>query len=816
MKKSHLLWKILVVVMIVSAMMVSVIACDGDGGTTGGGGGTTGGGGTGGGGHKHTDADNNYFCDDCGEMIPHDHVDADGNLVCDLCSSVMAQSATNVTSLFAALDDVVNSLKTMGEVSTMGGNIDLGINFAQGDTEKEITLGLDFGLELREIMDDQVSAGSFNAFGFTVDVDEVRQFGIWYADQGSEDQNYIYAQFGALGAAGSEVISFKAPSLAEIFNNYPVYVNENIETLLDEATGGSDSVLSDLAGSYATLIGGLLPVVQTTSGNITTYTIALTDTLFNASMPEPSLNSMVESLLSGDEIDAALSPILAALGVAVDGGNYLEILDGLLPPVSLSISIGKTGDVATSLGLGVDIAGEKMSIPVVESAAGEEPTILESALAGMIVNGEAVLVEDFEDIALDITLGYKFGDNSNGDVFNTINEAITDVLAEFEANEVTPLDISLLNFAVDTTLTLGIDDNPATDYNLQLAVDLDPSVIAEGNLLTTAYVIDGEGNGVYVDANKNGQYDAGEEKTVVALNVATGANAYDAILGMINSLYLKIGPVDDPTEGLSVNLTSKAVGEDGAVSDFTVQLKGAGWIADLLSGFGVNLGDMEGFIRGLNDGPLDLAGDLVRPTVSNMLSGLVKGVSFTTPSDWVAEAAAPAGDTTGDTAGDTTGDTATDSEDSGFDIGALIDTIMGYVDLFTFDTSVADQIGIATNGEADFAGTKVSFDATGAVLKDAQGKVNGVQLSLSNDGIVIKGADSVNTTVKLTKPLKIGGDDNLFSVEVTVSQTGTDKPLNLTLGLDLNGIGYGIAPNAPGAITDFSALFQGSNMAVAK
>ena len=69
MKKSHLLWKILVVVMIVSAMMATFIACGEDHVAP----------------NDCVDADGDYKCDVCGAWMTHPHKDENWDDVCDIC-----------------------------------------------------------------------------------------------------------------------------------------------------------------------------------------------------------------------------------------------------------------------------------------------------------------------------------------------------------------------------------------------------------------------------------------------------------------------------------------------------------------------------------------------------------------------------------------------------------------------------------------------------------------------------------------------------------------------------------------------------------
>ena len=465
MKKTHLLWKILVVVMIISAMMATFIAC---------------------GGHDcdkddHIDENKDYWCDVCeADMCPghvdtdprdhkcdvcgHDvdscalefHVDTNpADHVCDDCGAIVADSEPWYN-LIADLDNVIATLG-MGDLATMGGSLKAGIDFAQGNDKRDIDLALDFGLELKTVTEDAViDEGSGNAFGFSIMDGGARIFGLWYVDNGRANDNYILGQFGKLGEEGTEVIKFKAPSLAETFNTFPINVNVNID---DKVEGVS---LSSQAATIAGAVASLLPLDEKTEGNTTTYSIALTNFLFNENFTKPINPHTIGSLLAGlagSDDSNAIYKLLSVLGLET---NLMTLLSDLLPGLTLDIAFTKdTNGNTTGAALGLGIAGKdgmKLDFYTGEDGtpSGVLPDIFSVEAAG---KDHLVITDKFEDIDLDVSLSYEFGRNDYDSTQQKYTQAVKEVLADVEAEiakaEVTPVEIGLLNIALETDITLG-------------------------------------------------------------------------------------------------------------------------------------------------------------------------------------------------------------------------------------------------------------------------------------------------------------------------------------------------------------------------
>ena len=817
MKKTHLLWKILVVVMIISAMMATFIAC---------------------GGHDcdkdgHIDENKDYWCDVCNADMCPGHVDTDprdkkcdvcghdvdscalefhvdtnpADHVCDDCGAIVSDSEPWYN-LIADLDNVIATLG-MGDLVTMGGSLKAGIDFAQGDTTRDIDLALDFGLELKTITEDAaIDDGSGNAFGFSIMDGGARIFGLWYVDNGRANDNYILGQFGKLGAEGTEVIKFKAPSLAETFNTYPINVNVNID---DKVEGVS---LSSQAATIAGAVASLLPLDEKTEGNTTTYSIALTNFLFNENFAKPINPHTIGSLLAGlagSDDSNAIYKLLSVLGLET---NLMTLLSDLLPGLTLDIAFTKdTNGKTTGAALGLGIAGEEMKLDFYTGEDGTPSGVLTDIFSVEAAGKDhLVITDEFEDIDLDVSLSYEFGrndyDSTQQKYTQAVKAALADVEAEFDEKAVTPVEIGLLNIALETDITLGMNDLAASTYNLKLAASLDPSALTTPGLLKPVYVVDGEGKGAWTDNNGNGKYDTGEENKTVAINFdADSRDAVDVIFEMIDSLYLRLDTGNGTAFELSKAGATVTNPETGKASAFPINISGIANLKNLLGSLlpadamaTVNkvLGIVSGDGENIN---------LATYNVSNIIGDLikVKGVSDTKPTDWQEHK--------DEESKDEAAAKETKAADSEVDAMDVIGQIADYIKMFKFDRD-GDKVSVSIDN-ANMNGAVIDFDATASALRGEDNKVNGLKLELGETGLVIKGSDKVNTTIKLDKPLQIGGTGNLFSVQVTAEvddtrdiKEGGDKSMKLTLGLDVKKLGYGIVRDFVQNETDFNNMFS--------
>ena len=158
------------------------------------------------------------------------------------------------------------------------------------------------------------------------------------------------------------------------------------------------------------------------------------------------------------------------------------------------------------------------------------------------------------------------------------------------------------------------------------------------------------------------------------------------------------------------------------------------------------------------------------------------------------------------TGGDNTGDNTGNSGEGGFDIsklGPILEDVVRYIEMFKFNRVDKDTLTLTVN-ETNMNNAGVSFEATAKVTRDADA-VDSLTLSLGADGLVINGSDDVDTTLKMVDGwplLKIGGEGNLFKAAINAvvvdNRTGVadadKKDMNLTIGLNFKGIGYGVVP----------------------
>lgn len=863
MKKSHLLWKILVVVMIVSAMMATFVACGHDCAKDG-----------------HIDENGDYWCDACGAAIQHQHADANRDRKCDLCGADVdpcglgnhvdadnnhrCDECTRIfgaeegwNNFFADLDKVIDSMGTMGDLATMGGNVTANISFDQAAyTDKkgnkteasshDIEVKVDFGLDLATEFDDTLAAsGSENAFGVTitdtVGATTTTLLGLWYVDNGSAKENYILAKF------GEEVFKISAPSLAETFATYPIDVNVNITDKVNEV-GAID------ASSVTSIVAGILPLDVKSTATSTTYSIALTDYLFNEVTP-PMTDAAygIGGLLSqGLSTIPAITKVLNAIGL---GSDLLSTLNALLPGLTLDVTFNKdAAGNTTGAAIGIGIAGEAMSVELYHPESGKTDGLIYDIFKteADADNGTIIINDGFGDITLDVALSYKFGSNAEqaGFPYSTaVKEAFDKANTDYGAEA---REIGLLNAAIDGKVLLGLDKNKPATYDVKLAIDLNPSALTKNGLMTKAYVINDAGQGI-----KDSQ---GNPKMVDAINLDSGqtVTAYEIVLSAIDNLYIKLGD-------LEVRMTDKDVAANGTVPTFEVNISGLTWIQDLLKDFGVDLSGVKELFDNLKEGEMNIgsSNSLLRGIVLRLLSGLVvKGFSYQEPASYVTET------TSG---GETGGETGGDSSDGGsFDIskiGPILEDVVRYIEMFKFNRVDKDTLTLTVN-EKDMNGAGVSFDATAKVTRDTDDTLESLTLSLGTAGLVINGSDDVDTTLKMVDGwplLKIGGEGNLFKAainavvkderdikegtdaegikfyyldkngngkydepvkndkgelvgdEIIDAATAKSKDMNLTIGLNLKGIGYGVVPKVGVTqITEanFGSLFSNPNLAI--
>ena len=835
MKKSHLLWKILVVVMIVSAMMATFIACGEDHVAP----------------NDCVDDNGDYKCDVCGAWMTHPHKDENWDDVCDICGEQgkpgvhcdwgyhrdqngdhMCDDCTTIfgaeagwNGFIAEIDKVIASAGSMGDLATMGGSLTAGIKFEQEEfTDKEgnktaavshdIEINLDFGLDLAtEFTPETANLGSGNAFGVTI-TDTVGKttttlLGLWYVDNGSDAKNYILAKF------GEEEFKINAPSLAETFANYPINVDVNIADKVNGVNVSGNSMVGTIVG----VLSGILPLQVNEGTNSTTYSIPLTDFLFNKVGMTEEAYGLGALLNQGLASLAGITDLINAIGL--DSSALLDTLDALLPGLALDVTFNRDADGNTNgVALGLSIAGEPMSVELYHPTANTTDGLIYDIFKTEAVegNGTIIINNGFGDIEMDVTLGYEFGSNAMGSADDGEGYKYSDpIKADYAAAEkalTNAREIGLLNVAFEGEVLLGMGGEAKT-YNIKVAADLDPSVMTDKALLKEVVKVNDQGQGLWTDKNDNKQYDAGEEDTTVAINFGAGKNTIDVVLSMIDKLYLNIS---NDEGGLTVIKAGETKYDEktGKVSNFPIVIQGVSWLGNLLDTFlddeametvGGIIG--EGALISGDMGTLERPANLAGLPIDDVLSTMIKvnGVAdLDAVTAWAPYVEPSKGD---DNTGEGSGESSGEGSGSSF---ALTD-IIKYIDMFKFDRTDKDTLKLTVD-EDDMNGAGVKFEATASVTRDADGTVDSLTLSLGADGLVINGSDKVNTTIKTVDGwplLKIGGEGNLFKAAVSVSQTGTDSPLNLTLGINLKKVGYGLVNSYITTNEEFEAMFSKEN-----
>ena len=722
----------------------------------------------------HVDNDNDYFCDYCSEMIEHMHKDADRNHICDLCGTAVdpcelgyhidvnddflcddckgtIETVEAWEDLFGEIDEFIMSTGGLGKVSTLGGNVDVTANISNQDQEEHtLALALDFGIET---IWSEYASYSYNAFGFTVFVDNDRRMGLWYADEGVDTQNYFIAQF------GDKVFKIKAQSAAQVFDHYPIYADFSEEW--EDYDGLDLSGIEDILGS-------ILPLRKTVdTDTVTGFELRLTDFAFNK---VGASNYVIGSLLQG----SVFEDLFTGLGIDIDGSyGAMEALDDIFPGLTLTLDFVKTDGVTSGIVLGYEIDGETTSIPLTG----------EGALADIYgTSGGDVVLSQVEDATIEVEIDYEFGDNSDGKYCMAVMESIPSD-NEFGA-DADIREIGMVNFAIDADMKIG----PYEYTEFKLAADIDPTKLIYP--YRDAYVIDENGIGVYVDKNGNGQYDNGEEKTEIVLNgdITYIGNAADMILASVDSFYLKFGDS-------SIAFVSKEVDSDGYVRDFTVDVKGmSGFVEKFinildsagiaLGGNGIDQSDLN-ILANLNDGTHDIA-SIIKPMICSFIRSASPGISYDKPASWTEEIPSGAADS-----------------DGVVDFGYYIANFVDFIDMFNsrLQNGTVDNIKIESD---DFHGLGLILDVDIENLYGVDGNCNGIKLDF-NDRITIGAGSNAEGYVAFNAPLVIGGD-RIFDCDFTISNSVNDY--DFEFGIKVNAIGYGIVNDPILDTEEFDKLFN--------
>lgn len=695
------------------------------------------------------------------------HVDANGDGKCDNCGADVSTptpppSSDGVEALFGILDDAVAKAGGIDNIGNLGTDAYLELAMDQNETIKKVRIDLDLSLDL---IPENNTGYANNGFGFTVSVDNGdgnlnRVFGIWYVDQLEAAENYVYL------SAGGQNLKIDALTLASVLERYNVNANVPVG---DKIT---DSLVSDAASEIIGMIAGFVTINHETVGNNEVCSLNIRE-LFN---PTGMLCGMIDGLLFGNEtVDPVidLGAILADMGIKM---NTASILYDALPDVNITV----TGNYDAnknfeSIAIGLDIAGKSdgISLPAIDG-------------------GNKVLIESVPATNLSATLGYEF--ISGEAAWNNVSGVHDAAIADVEWNE-----IGVLNFAFKGQLTLGKTAEAKT-YNIELSADINAAAVADATFVKKLYYTE---NGVATSKDwfylrGQGPFAGDNELDII-----------DTLLPAINSLYIKMVNVGDPSDILLINLDEAITFENLQFKSgkITINLKA---LSGILDTFGIKLPEnVANMITKLN-GTLGVSAflDLVKPVLSSF-------VYTNVPED--ATTVAPAAATAGELA------MAEESEE-GSDI---LSTIMSVIDKIKNCITVGTDSITAAGKGPDYAigGAELDFNITASLLRNTDKAVNGINVKFNSplkldynaeikDGENVIGTDKVLTVIDVPY-LQVGGTGNLFKAAVSVTQ---DKELTYTnpdadhensassfsiyVAIDLEKIGYGCATRTPVVLKD--------------
>ncbi len=679
-------------------------------------------------------------------------------------------STEAVNALLGVIDDAIAALSDIDNVGNLGTDAYIDLAMEQNGKTQKIRIDLDLSLDLLN----SASGGQGyvnNGFGFTISADEGdgkldRVFGVWYVDTAVEGTSYIYL------SAGGQNFKIDGLTLASVLEKYAVNANVEVGSKLEAL--GSLAENPDIAG-YLSLLPDLgINIGYEKVGNQEVFSLNIKELL----NPESMLGQTLDGMIFGTP---EVAKVLSALGLAVTSvGDIYNII----PDIDLEI-IGNydANGAFESIGLGLAVAGKEDGITI--------PTTDKKGLA--IVEGS------FPDTNLSATLGFKV---LSGDAaYNNVAETIP-------ADADSWNNIGALNFAVAGQVTLGKTAETAKTYDVEISADINLAAVANATFVKKLYYTE---NGVATSKDwfylsGAGPFENDKDKDVI-----------DVLLPAINSLYVKMVNTEDADDILLINLDEKITtnaGGDFTGGKMTIKLSA---LTGILETFGVELpSNVSGMISGIEGEKLQI------DTILNAIKPVLASFIYTSvPED--ATTTAPKADALNmaEAAGSEEG-----TEDSGDDVmTVIIEVIQKVMACVKID---ADNGKISAAADADdkysIGGAAITFDMAASLLKDKDSKVNGVELKFNKPLVLdykadIKdgegedaatiGTDTVKTTINVPS-LKIGGDNNLFSATVSVTQdkaktytTPDDEhqnessKLEVYVGIDLEKIGYGCATRTP-------------------
>lgn len=678
-------------------------------------------------------------------------------------------TAEAVNALLGVIDDAIAALGGIDNVGNLGTDAYIDLAIEQEGVTKKIRVDLDLSLDL---LNSESGGDGYinNGFGFAISVDGGdgvldRVFGAWYVDTAVEGTSYIYL------SAGGQNFKIDGLTLASVLEKYNVNANVEVGSKLQGI--GSLAENPDIASFLAILPDLGINIGYEKVGNQEVFSLNIKE-LFNPSEDNALGATLDQMIFQSPELAGILSSLNIAISSVGDVYN-------MIPNIDLEI-IGNYNAAGTfesiGLGLAVDGKSDGITIPTTD---GKGMTIIEGS---------------FPDTNLSATLGFKI--LSGDEAYNNVAESIPADAEDWN-------NIGALNFAVAGQVTLGKTAETAKTYDVEISADINLAAVANATFVKKLYFNDADGN----PTSKDWFYLRG----VGPFASDTDKDIIDVLLPAINSLYVKMVNVEDSNDILLINLDEKITtnaGGDFEKGQMTIKLSA---LTDILSTFGITLDSTISSMISSLEGTLPIGSVLgaIKPVLSGFIySSVPDGATTTDPN-------ASAGNLNMAESGD-----SAESTDVMTIIMEVIDKVMACVKID------ADNGKISAAADADdkysIGGAAITFDMAASLLKDKDNKVNGAELKFNKPLVLdykadIKdgegedaatiGTDTVKTTINVPS-LKIGGDNNLFSATVSVTQdkaktytTPDDEhqnessKLEVYVGIDLEKIGYGCATRTP-------------------
>lgn len=678
-------------------------------------------------------------------------------------------TAEAVNALLGVIDDAIAALGGIDNVGNLGTDAYIDLAIEQEGVTKKIRVDLDLSLDL---LNSESGGDGYinNGFGFAISVDGGdgvldRVFGAWYVDTAVEGTSYIYL------SAGGQNFKIDGLTLASVLEKYNVNANVEVGSKLQGI--GSLAENPDIASFLAILPDLGINIGYEKVGNQEVFSLNIKE-LFNPSEDNALGATLDQMIFQSPELAGILSSLNIAISSVGDVYN-------MIPNIDLEI-IGNYNAAGTfesiGLGLAVDGKSDGITIPTTD---GKGMTIIEGS---------------FPDTNLSATVGFKI--LSGDEAYNNVAESIPADAEDWN-------NIGALNFAVAGQVTLGKTAETAKTYDVEISADINLAAVANATFVKKLYFNDADGN----PTSKDWFYLRG----VGPFASDTDKDIIDVLLPAINSLYVKMVNVEDSNDILLINLDEKITtnaGGDFEKGQMTIKLSA---LTDILSTFGITLDSTISSMISSLEGTLPIGSVLgaIKPVLSGFIySSVPDGATTTDPN-------ASAGNLNMAESGD-----SAESTDVMTIIMEVIDKVMACVKID------ADNGKISAAADADdkysIGGAAITFDMAASLLKDKDNKVNGAELKFNKPLVLdykadIKdgegedaatiGTDTVKTTINVPS-LKIGGDNNLFSATVSVTQdkaktytTPDDEhqnessKLEVYVGIDLEKIGYGCATRTP-------------------